>query len=83
MGEILNDERRLNVAITRACHKLIFVGSVSGLRCYAPLDRLLSQILAPSQVSSVLLDVDAVVVVVAVVLVVVVVVYFPVDSTSF
>jgi len=51
VGEILNDERRLNVAVTRARHKLIFVGSASGLRCYAPIDQLLSHILEPCQVS--------------------------------
>jgi len=62
VGEILNDERRLNVAVTRARHKLVFIGSASGLRCYAPVDQLLSHILQPCHVSLTLLSsfIDAV-----------------------
>lgn len=41
MGELLKDWRRLNVAITRAKHKLIMIGSVSTLCRYAPLGKLL------------------------------------------
>ena len=38
--EILSDNRRLNVAITRAKKKLILVGSRSTLECYEPFGRL-------------------------------------------
>ena len=44
MGELLKDWRRLNVAITRAKHKLIMIGSVSTLRRYAPLEKLLTHL---------------------------------------
>ncbi|XP_052600809.1 DNA replication ATP-dependent helicase/nuclease DNA2 [Peromyscus californicus insignis] len=40
LGELLKDWRRLNVAITRAKHKLILLGSVSSLRRFPPLERL-------------------------------------------
>ncbi|XP_004386454.2 DNA replication ATP-dependent helicase/nuclease DNA2 isoform X4 [Trichechus manatus latirostris] len=41
LGELLKDWRRLNVAITRAKHKLILLGCVSSLNRYPPLERLL------------------------------------------
>lgn len=34
--EILDDKRRLTVAITRAKHKLILIGDTKALECYAP-----------------------------------------------
>ncbi|XP_037512396.1 LOW QUALITY PROTEIN: DNA replication ATP-dependent helicase/nuclease DNA2-like [Rhipicephalus sanguineus] len=40
--EILNDQRRLTVAVSRARHKLIIVGSSSTLRKYKPFEKLLS-----------------------------------------
>ncbi|XP_034080188.1 DNA replication ATP-dependent helicase/nuclease DNA2 isoform X1 [Gymnodraco acuticeps] len=44
LGELLKDWRRLNVAITRAKHKLLMVGSISTLRRYAPVEKLLSHL---------------------------------------
>ncbi|XP_041123508.1 DNA replication ATP-dependent helicase/nuclease DNA2 [Polyodon spathula] len=41
LGELLKDWRRLNVAITRAKHKLIMLGCVPVLLRYTPLERLL------------------------------------------
>ncbi|XP_072321554.1 DNA replication ATP-dependent helicase/nuclease DNA2 [Eucyclogobius newberryi] len=41
LGELLKDWRRLNVAITRAKHKLLMVGSASTLRRYEPVEKLL------------------------------------------
>ncbi|KAM7072985.1 DNA replication ATP-dependent helicase/nuclease DNA2 isoform 3-T3 [Molossus nigricans] len=41
VGELLKDWRRLNVAITRAKHKLILLGCVSSLNRYPPLGKLL------------------------------------------
>ncbi|XP_016326648.1 LOW QUALITY PROTEIN: DNA replication ATP-dependent helicase/nuclease DNA2-like [Sinocyclocheilus anshuiensis] len=41
LGELLQDWRRLNVAITRAKHKLLMLGSAPTLRRYAPLEKLL------------------------------------------
>nr|XP_044993688.1 DNA replication ATP-dependent helicase/nuclease DNA2 isoform X1 [Jaculus jaculus] len=40
LGELLKDWRRLNVAITRAKHKLVLLGSVSSLKRYPPLEKL-------------------------------------------
>lgn len=40
-GEILQDERRLNVAVTRAKHKLIMVGDVTTLKLYTPFKQLI------------------------------------------
>ncbi|XP_053174097.1 DNA replication ATP-dependent helicase/nuclease DNA2 [Scomber japonicus] len=44
LGELLKDWRRLNVAITRAKHKLLMVGSASTLRRYAPVEKLLNHL---------------------------------------
>uniref|UniRef100_A0AAV2LPH1 DNA replication ATP-dependent helicase/nuclease n=1 Tax=Knipowitschia caucasica TaxID=637954 RepID=A0AAV2LPH1_KNICA len=44
LGELLKDWRRLNVAITRAKHKLLMVGSASTLRRYEPVDKLLQHL---------------------------------------
>ncbi|XP_036952472.1 DNA replication ATP-dependent helicase/nuclease DNA2 [Acanthopagrus latus] len=44
LGELLKDWRRLNVAITRAKHKLLMVGSVTTLRRYAPVEKLLNHL---------------------------------------
>lgn len=44
LGELLKDWRRLNVAITRAKHKLLMLGSAPSLRRYAPLEKLLSHL---------------------------------------
>ncbi|XP_058399305.1 DNA replication ATP-dependent helicase/nuclease DNA2 isoform X2 [Diceros bicornis minor] len=41
VGELLKDWRRLNVAITRAKHKLILLGCVPSLNRYPPLEKLL------------------------------------------
>ncbi|XP_066881579.1 DNA replication ATP-dependent helicase/nuclease DNA2 isoform X2 [Kogia breviceps] len=41
LGELLKDWRRLNVAITRAKHKLILLGCVPSLNRYPPLGKLL------------------------------------------
>ncbi|XP_021061522.1 DNA replication ATP-dependent helicase/nuclease DNA2 [Mus pahari] len=40
LGELLRDWRRLNVAITRAKHKLVLLGSVSSLKRFPPLEKL-------------------------------------------
>ncbi|XP_006149000.2 DNA replication ATP-dependent helicase/nuclease DNA2 [Tupaia chinensis] len=40
LGELLKDWRRLNVAITRAKHKLILLGCVPSLNRYPPLEKL-------------------------------------------
>uniref|UniRef100_T1IXE8 DNA replication ATP-dependent helicase/nuclease n=1 Tax=Strigamia maritima TaxID=126957 RepID=T1IXE8_STRMM len=41
LGEILFDFRRLNVAITRAKHKAILIGSISTLTNYPPVNKLI------------------------------------------
>ncbi|KAM4602916.1 DNA replication ATP-dependent helicase/nuclease DNA2 [Polymixia lowei] len=50
LGELLKDWRRLNVAVTRAKHKLLMVGSASTLRRYAPLDKLLNHLQQESMI---------------------------------
>ncbi|XP_022831974.1 DNA replication ATP-dependent helicase/nuclease DNA2 [Spodoptera litura] len=40
-GEVLNDQRRLAVSVTRAKHKLLVVGNSIALRRYAPLQKLI------------------------------------------
>lgn len=44
LGELLKDWRRLNVAITRAKHKLLMVGSAATLRRYEPVEKLLNHL---------------------------------------
>ncbi|XP_077570114.1 DNA replication ATP-dependent helicase/nuclease DNA2 isoform X1 [Stigmatopora nigra] len=44
LGELLKDWRRLNVAITRAKHKLLMVGSACTLRRYTPVAKLLGHL---------------------------------------
>uniref|UniRef100_A0A8C7ML87 DNA replication ATP-dependent helicase/nuclease DNA2 n=1 Tax=Oncorhynchus kisutch TaxID=8019 RepID=A0A8C7ML87_ONCKI len=51
LGELLKDWRRLNVAITRAKHKLLMVGSAPTLRRYAPLEKLLNHLTQESMIS--------------------------------
>uniref|UniRef100_G3W9L6 DNA replication ATP-dependent helicase/nuclease DNA2 n=1 Tax=Sarcophilus harrisii TaxID=9305 RepID=G3W9L6_SARHA len=41
LGELLKDWRRLNVAITRAKHKLVLLGCVPSLSRYPPVEKLL------------------------------------------
>lgn len=41
-AEILNDQRRLTVAVSRAKHKLIIIGSSSTVKKYKPFEKLLS-----------------------------------------
>nr|XP_013189652.1 unnamed protein product [Amyelois transitella] len=40
-GEVLNDQRRLAVSVTRAKHKFIVVGNSKALKRYVPLQRLI------------------------------------------
>jgi DNA replication ATP-dependent helicase Dna2 len=44
VGDLLKDWRRVNVAITRAKTKMIFVGSASTLRGSAVFDRLITSL---------------------------------------
>lgn len=44
LGGLLKDWRRLNVAITRAKHKLLMVGSASTLQRYEPVEKLLKHL---------------------------------------
>ncbi|XP_061089148.1 DNA replication ATP-dependent helicase/nuclease DNA2 isoform X1 [Conger conger] len=44
LGELLKDWRRLNVAITRAKHKLLMLGSIPTVQRYAPLEMLLAHL---------------------------------------
>lgn len=44
LGELLKDWRRLNVAVTRAKHKLLMVGSAVTLRRYEPVEKLLKHL---------------------------------------
>lgn len=51
LGELLQDWRRLNVAITRAKHKLLMLGSAPTLRRYAPLEKLLCHLQQEDMIS--------------------------------
>lgn len=51
LGELLKDWRRLNVAITRAKHKLILLGSVSSLKRFPPLEKLFDHLKAEQLIS--------------------------------
>ncbi|XP_069720229.1 DNA replication ATP-dependent helicase/nuclease DNA2 [Phaenicophaeus curvirostris] len=51
LGNLLKDWRRLNVAITRAKHKLIMVGCVPTLCRYPPLEKLLCYLQSEGMIS--------------------------------
>uniref|UniRef100_A0A8C8AGL0 DNA replication ATP-dependent helicase/nuclease n=1 Tax=Otus sunia TaxID=257818 RepID=A0A8C8AGL0_9STRI len=51
LGTLLKDWRRLNVAITRAKHKLIMVGCVPSLCRYPPLEKLLCHLQSEAMIS--------------------------------
>uniref|UniRef100_A0A8C0B9Q0 DNA replication ATP-dependent helicase/nuclease n=1 Tax=Buteo japonicus TaxID=224669 RepID=A0A8C0B9Q0_9AVES len=51
LGTLLKDWRRLNVAITRAKHKLIMVGCVPSLCRYPPLEKLLCYLQSEAMIS--------------------------------
>uniref|UniRef100_A0A3B5LXY3 DNA replication ATP-dependent helicase/nuclease n=1 Tax=Xiphophorus couchianus TaxID=32473 RepID=A0A3B5LXY3_9TELE len=51
VGELLKDWRRLNVAVTRAKHKLLMVGSAATLRRYPPVEKLLQHLLQQNMIS--------------------------------
>uniref|UniRef100_A0A670IW97 DNA replication ATP-dependent helicase/nuclease DNA2 n=1 Tax=Podarcis muralis TaxID=64176 RepID=A0A670IW97_PODMU len=51
LGELLKDWRRLNVAITRAKHKLIMLGCVPSLCHYPPLKKLLCHLDTEAMIS--------------------------------
>lgn len=51
LGELLQDWRRLNVAITRAKHKLLMLGSAPSLRRYVPLEKLLGHLQQQDMIS--------------------------------
>ena len=57
-GSILQDLRRLNVAITRAKHKLLLIGSMKVLNQFQPLKTLLSYLSDHNMVSNKLRDVN-------------------------
>lgn len=51
LGELLKDWRRLNVALTRAKHKLVLLGSVSSLQRFPPLEKLFDHLNAEQLIS--------------------------------
>ncbi|KAK7806784.1 hypothetical protein U0070_026127 [Myodes glareolus] len=51
LGELLKDWRRLNVALTRAKHKLVLLGSVSSLQRFPPLEKLFHHLKAEQLIS--------------------------------
>lgn len=51
LGTLLKDWRRLNVAITRAKHKLIMLGCVPSLCRYPPLEKLLCHLQSEAMIS--------------------------------
>ena len=51
-GELLSDWRRLNVAVTRAKHKLIMVGCVRALLQYTPCKKLVGYLESRNMVST-------------------------------
>uniref|UniRef100_A0A8B9IC60 DNA replication ATP-dependent helicase/nuclease n=1 Tax=Anser brachyrhynchus TaxID=132585 RepID=A0A8B9IC60_9AVES len=51
LGTLLKDWRRLNVAITRAKHKLVMVGCIPSLRRYPPLEKLLCHLQSEAMIS--------------------------------
>uniref|UniRef100_A0A8C7Y0A8 DNA replication ATP-dependent helicase/nuclease n=1 Tax=Oryzias sinensis TaxID=183150 RepID=A0A8C7Y0A8_9TELE len=51
LGELLKDWRRLNVAITRAKHKLLMVGSAVTLRRFPPVEKLLDHLQQEDMIS--------------------------------
>ncbi|KAM6266012.1 DNA replication ATP-dependent helicase/nuclease DNA2 [Porphyrio hochstetteri] len=51
LGTLLKDWRRLNVALTRAKHKLIMVGCVPSLCRYPPLEKLLCHLRSEAMIS--------------------------------
>lgn len=50
-NEILEDQRRLTVAITRAKHKFIMIGDVVSLENYGPFKRLLNNMSKMSKIN--------------------------------
>ncbi|XP_073935107.1 DNA replication ATP-dependent helicase/nuclease DNA2 isoform X1 [Castor canadensis] len=55
LGELLKDWRRLNVAITRAKHKLILLGCVPTLKRYPPLEKLFYHLNSEKSISFLLI----------------------------
>ncbi|XP_063163620.1 DNA replication ATP-dependent helicase/nuclease DNA2 isoform X2 [Candoia aspera] len=53
VGELLKDWRRLNVAITRAKHKLVMLGCVPSLCLYPPLKKLLHHLKTEAMIFSI------------------------------
>lgn len=49
--EILEDQRRLTVAITRAKHKLIMIGDIKSLESYRPFKKLIDSMSRMSKIN--------------------------------